>query len=520
LLLTAAFWPALIRADSTAGDYHAPDFDAQLFDRDALSLEGKDLTDVVDALTAVVRNFESVPNIDSDVKEKALALALRLQPLNPAARSAHQLMLGGQEPLVGYESILNYSDTTKIFQVLAVQGERLLRERAQPDDEILGPLLMEIGLTVLAAAEWEDPEVQILAHAFSAVGGEGELAGFWKMTVRLQPVAGDGASVLASRMANLKPIEVIESSVAPPGAEPSSPAMPTTGAEQSTDPVGEYLAAASVMFVTDVLGSGGASLADALIEIVDSDPDEINESGREPTTSIRLVRSGPTNSALRGVTGGKAWVNQSFSQWPDGKQAVIRFLLGHEDEAAEVAAPGERWPVEVGLPVAMVMHAALSNTQLAADVAVSGRIESSGTIRPVLPRAEVLREVAENVDRIAVLATAPDEAVDPGLSTTPSEIEALGRVQVIEVESFDELRRVTVRELRPPELREAMNVFAEAQRVGIRAGNLSDSTMREKFAATLELWPGHYSAQRLLAASALAAVDSPSTTSGEAAPAK
>ncbi len=512
LLLVVALWPALMHADSTAGDYQTPDFDAKLFDRDALSLEGEELANVVDALTAVVRNFDSVANIDSDVKEKALALALRLQPLNPAARAAHLLMSGGQGPSVGLESILRYSDTGKIFQVLAVNGERLLRERAQPDDEILGPLLMEIGLTILSPLEWEGPEAQKVAHAYNEVGGKGELEGFWKLTVRQQPIPGDGASLLASRLAKLQPLAEVETAddssdvnssaqTQKMATESTSAAdLPGAFAANSSDTVRTGSLDTSVMFLADVLGAGGASLADASIEIVDLDPDA-DESGAESTLVMRLVRVGPANSALRGVTGGRAWVNQTFPRWPDGKQAVVRLLLGSEDKESVVSAPGERWPVEVSLPLALVMYSTLSKAQIAADVAISGRIEAGGSVKPVLPRSEILREVGENVGRIAVLAVPLDEVVESRELASPAEIEVLGRVQVIEVGTFDELQQVAVSELRPAELSAAMAEFAEVQRVGIRPGNLSDPELRGKLAAVVQQWPGHYSAQRLLAAS-------------------
>ena len=497
ILLVVALWPALLHADSTAGDYQVPDFDAELFDRDATSLQGRELADVMDALTAVVRNFESVANIDNDVKEKALAVALRLQPLNPAARAAHQLMSGGQGPSVGYESILSYSDTVKIFQVLAVQGERLLRERSQPDDEILGPLLMEIGLTILSSQEWQDPEVQKMAHVFHEVGGKGELDGFWKLTVRQQPIPGDGASLLASRLAKLEPLEEdqmeapVDDAVAEGAVNP-----PAAGA------VGGNLPDTSVMFLADVLGTGAASLADASLEMVDMDPVETGGgNGSEPELSVRLVKTGPENSALRGVAGSKAWVSRTFSRWPDGRQAVVSLSLGDADKVSVVDSPGDRWPVEVGLPVAMVMYSALSKTAIAGDVAISGRLEGSGAIQSVLPDSEVLREVGKNVERIAVLALPHDPAGDGGEALSPSEIEVLGRVQVIEVESFDQLRQVAVSSLRPPELVAAMDRFAEVQRVGVRPSNLSSPGLREKLQAVLQDWPGHYSAQRLLTAS-------------------
>jgi len=503
LLLLVSLCPVLTYADSTAGDYQAPDFDAELFDRDAVSLAGGDLADVIEALTAVVRNFDSVAHIDTDVKEKALALALRLQPLNPAARAAHQLMSDGQGPSVGLESILSYSDTMKIFEVLAGQGERLLRERSQPDDEILGPLLMEIGLTILSPREWESQEVQKLAHIFHEVGGKGELEGFWKLTVRQQSVPGDGASLLASRLAALQPLEELKTANVPTRDHSTAPTRNLPTQAPSTGDFPET----SIMFIADVLGVGGASLADASAKIIDVDA---GESGSASKVRMRLAKTGPENSALRGVATGQTWITRTLSSWPEGRQASVRLSLGNEDKVCVTSAPGERWPVEVSLPVALAVYSAFSKTEIAADVAVSGRIDNSGTIRSLLPRSEVLREVGENIERIAILALARDELAESNGRSSPAEIEVLGRVQVIEIGSIDELHQVAVADLRPPELTAALAGFAEVQRVGIRADNLSSPELREKLAAVAALWPGHYSAQRLLQASA--AVGAMSTT--------
>ena len=79
-------------------DYQDPDFEVEVFDPDALSLQGSDRTIVVEALAALASNIPQNPMVDMDLKEKALAIALRLDSLNASARATRQYLLNGRKP--------------------------------------------------------------------------------------------------------------------------------------------------------------------------------------------------------------------------------------------------------------------------------------------------------------------------------------------------------------------------------------------------------------------------------------
>ncbi len=210
-------------ADASNGAYSAPNFDSPLFERDALSLERADRATVVAALTAIARNFPSERRVDTDVKEKALALALRLAPLDRGARSAHASLASGEagddaKP-VPMDSVMTYTTGAEIFAALGPLGRRLWQQRLQPDDEILGPLLMELALTVLNDSEWQDNEVQKIAFEYRQLCDAINPGQRWDLVVDLQSIAGDGASQLASRLRALPselPKVPLPESVVPP----------------------------------------------------------------------------------------------------------------------------------------------------------------------------------------------------------------------------------------------------------------------------------------------------------------
>ncbi len=227
-----SFPTASVLADASNGAYRAPNFDIPLFERDALSVDRADRATVVAALTAIAWNFPSERRVDTDVKEKALALALRLAPLDRGARSAHASLASGEAGAdakpAAMDSVMSYTTGAEIFAALGPLGHRLWQRRLQPDDEILGPLLMELAFTVLNDSEWQDSEVQKIAFEYRPLCDAVDPGQRWDLVVDLQPIAGDGASQLASRLRALssEPPQIpLPKSIVPP--QPSTSLAPS-----------------------------------------------------------------------------------------------------------------------------------------------------------------------------------------------------------------------------------------------------------------------------------------------------
>ena len=120
-VLVSLALPMAALGDALSGAYESPNFDVPMFERDALSLDAEGRTEVVAALIAVAQNLPSAPNIDTDVKEKVIAIALRLAPLDPAARSAHQNLLptfNGSSDGASMSSAIQFANGAEVFNAL------------------------------------------------------------------------------------------------------------------------------------------------------------------------------------------------------------------------------------------------------------------------------------------------------------------------------------------------------------------------------------------------------------------
>ena len=113
--------------------YDAPRLEESLFDPDALFIKDRDKEILVEALNAVAGNFSDSKLIDDDLREKALALALQIDPLNINARNTHRALLNGRPPVKSayfVESVSEVSERLWNISDLLAQGEPEARKLA------------------------------------------------------------------------------------------------------------------------------------------------------------------------------------------------------------------------------------------------------------------------------------------------------------------------------------------------------------------------------------------------------
>jgi hypothetical protein len=530
-LLVSLALPSGALADASSGAYKSPNFDAALFERDALSLQGKDRSEVVAALTAVAENFPLVPTVDTDVKEKALAIALRLEPLNASARSAHQTLLTGLKESgdgASLSSAIQFANGAEVFAALAPRGINLWQQRAQPDDEVLAPLLIEIALTVLSQAEWEAAEVQAVAFQYRQMCATTDPVSLWADVVEMQPISGDGASKLASRLRALPTTPVAVTAPKPvvvPSAPTSTPApssLPTIEppAAPSSDDLEIKRDVAVVPFVFYDDENGAVASGTVRMKISPLDETErsllglFGDQKGPPPMRLTMDDGGSRSVEVTGFTAAETWARDSFSAWPSSKTA--RIDLRREREDSSVAPRPMRQendpdkidsspePRNVSLPLALLLHSAFSGEQIDTAFAVSGQLTESGelTLSDNLPTAEALKKFGSYGDKLS-LASVPTAALsDESLrdALVLGEVDLFIAPQTIAVQSADELAQVAVAENRPPKLRDAMALFNEVEQLDNLAEKLGNSFVKEKLRQVVELWPAHLSAQMLLLA--------------------
>jgi hypothetical protein len=167
-LLLASLAPGGVRA------YDSPDFSAELFAADGILIAEDERSSLLGALAAIASNFPSNTRVDDDLREKALAVALQLDPLHQASRTAHrELSLGATpKPVPGFDSLASVSE------ILWSIGTRLAEPPPDPEERRLAPLLLELSLLTHP----EPPDDRLVVFAGIA---EREPPP-WKVAVRLQ----------------------------------------------------------------------------------------------------------------------------------------------------------------------------------------------------------------------------------------------------------------------------------------------------------------------------------------------
>jgi len=125
-----------------SGAYDVPDFQHGLFDPDGLFLEGNLRDSLLEALAAVASNYPGNPRVDEDLCEKALAIALRIDPLHFHSRAAHEAHARGREP----KPTSFFSEPAGVVELLWKNGLEFSAPDSEPERRRLGPHLMEISL--------------------------------------------------------------------------------------------------------------------------------------------------------------------------------------------------------------------------------------------------------------------------------------------------------------------------------------------------------------------------------------
>ncbi|MDF1815756.1 MAG: LamG domain-containing protein [Verrucomicrobiales bacterium] len=205
----------LISAAVPGVAFDQPNFDECYIEKDALHLDSNLVESLVEALNSVVCNFPDSRIIDSDLQERALALALCLDPLSVNARRAHARLSNGQQP----DKTAYFTDSiSSVAERLWSMAGAITKSPAEPEAENLSLFLRELSLLLHPAP----PQSRIDAYK-SLTGGE---ARPWEKMVKLQP--GENPS---SRKLN-----ALFSQKTPTSQKPAPPNVPTTPPAPATKP--------------------------------------------------------------------------------------------------------------------------------------------------------------------------------------------------------------------------------------------------------------------------------------------
>ncbi len=171
VLLGLAF---LFSAGGVARAYDPPEIGPRLFSADGVFLNQEDRSSLLEALAAIGSNFSGNARVDDDLREKSLALALRLDPLHDHSRVAHrELAKGATPPPTGF-----FDTLASVSETLWTIGNRLAGPPLDPEEQRLARYLLELSLLTHP----EPPADRLETFAAVCDGQAPE----WETAVRLQ----------------------------------------------------------------------------------------------------------------------------------------------------------------------------------------------------------------------------------------------------------------------------------------------------------------------------------------------
>jgi len=136
-------WAGLLLAGpDRAAAYDKPNFDVPVFAGDGIFLPEDQKSSLLEALAAIASNFPTNNRIDDDLREKALAIALRIDPMHYHCRLAHRALSRGEAP-----AATTYFDSLSLVsETLWTLASQLSSPPPEPEHRRLAPFLMELSL--------------------------------------------------------------------------------------------------------------------------------------------------------------------------------------------------------------------------------------------------------------------------------------------------------------------------------------------------------------------------------------
>ena len=493
----------LLAANALA--YDAPDPAKPLFSADGIFLSSEDRSSLLEALAAIASNFPGNPRIDDDLREKALAIALTLDPLHHHSRAAQQELLIRATP----KPTSFFNNLASVSETLWTIGNRLAESPPDPEEKRLAPYLLELSLLT-----HPDPPADRLV-TFARVTERN--APVWEPALKLQRDnnrSTEKAHSLFREAVDRYREERRQTALAAKGPAPASangtmipgtPSLPTLpngnvprpSPKKEMEPI-----AASLSAVSQVRAIASAPVAGTVTLTLRS-PRNSSErewlAGHAPGTfplvgseeDIPLDEFALPLSALPARTGA----------WPEGALAEVRF-----SPLTQIPGPRRFLRAQPLLSTLALLESVLTGSTINPDFVLVAEIDPSSLnlVTPPALTAAIERAAVPGKPYILLPASVFEELVT--LAQLSENLDFLFRSELIACENT---ATVVSRLNMPldPALEAASAVFDEIEAVSRREDpaqrmTLSDlarnSAAQEKLRAILATFPDHLSARIML----------------------
>ena len=472
--------------------YDSPNFDFTFLDEDALLISQREKDNLTEALVSVASNFPDSNLIDEDIKEKAMALALIVNPLNPNAREAHDSLLRGKRPR---KTAYYQQSVSEVSEALWSSADRITRS-GEPEAERLALFLREISLIISPQA----PRDRI--KYFGKVTNEKPPS--WKNIVTLQPNENKSNGKLKFLYQAIR-----TPSIRPPSRpsffdKPSRPNRPKpTRPERPVNKPSDSLALneVEIPFVAQVRGTirTGYQAGTASLVVQKASPeDDFLFRDREGGRGKQMVLV-PDNEGLRlfGFPRAEYLVRKEYTRWPQNVLGNILF----QSEFPMRSSP-RTTTANMSAAGTMLLYSAFSGKKPIPEMCFAGSILGSQSNPHFSLDSDNLMELLEGgklLDRdfFLVPETAYDALLEGAIKTR--QLEYLFDPQLISYKDWEQLKQTAYE---PSEaLKGASDVFKQIQAVQDKMPLVElarNQKVQERLNNIIKSYPQHLSAKVML----------------------
>ncbi len=503
-------------------DYEVPNFDTNLFNVDALSLSVEERDEVVLALAGLAAGDSLTTEVDDDLREKALYLALQLNPLNPAAREVHRQLSAGEGEATKAGGDAAFPENA--CGVLSGSGIRLLQEKAEPEDAKLALLLLEVVL----GAEVELDQSAIKAF-WEATAPKHEVS--WGKAVACDPQSSPSMRRVASKLAAFsvayaekdRAVSQMAASKAPPAAldpfaemetGPSNLGsnLPTAGSAPSIgkEPRIAELKRRDGSLIVVAGGGQPGTYHTVRVTLKVRDLSEFQDgrfglfSEDEAQVQPMFMANADPERKGEGLKLAESALRERYDRLPTGVVAelsVESLPPGAGGEGApEPAMAGEAsTSLDLSLAALVLVESAFQGIQFDSTAAVGGFLAEGGLLGMGVDAVPLLEEAGRHEIRVLALPAAAEEFLPD--ATKEAGLELLVRPQLLAAADVEGLIRV-LRANRADKIQKAIDDFSSVENLTPQRMTLENAAtnqaVQRRLRGVLEAVPEHLSAAMLL----------------------
>ncbi len=491
-LLALCWLAALILGPGRVSAYDSPDFDVDVFSADGIFLPTEQQSSLLEALAAIASNFTDNARVDDDLREKALALSLRLDPMHYHSRLAHRALTSGTAPV----ATTYFDSLTVISETLWNLGSQLSRPPLQPEGIRLAPYLLELALIT-----HPQPPAERLDLYATATNGKYPL---WENFTTLQPDANRSTTRTLSLRNETDDLLAMQKrrGKTDPAPGKSAPPTPERPQPEPSGPAPVTPIAASLTVVASIVEVDGTPVPGRVSLMIRPPQNRIERTLLAAPASTPPVPGGPTLPLIASnddLPVGEIRIPSTFATerswtWPAGAVGEVGFTpSGSAPPARPATLPNV-------MPQAAVLVGNLLGKTTINDAFVLSGEAIDATSAPLLRDPLATAKATGTLGKKYLLVPASAlEALVASLQKT-GQLALLFQTELIAYSSLAEALTLTSTPT-DPALIEASAAFDEIEAVSTRMSfpELSrNAKVQERLEGILTKYPNHLSARAML----------------------